>query len=131
VIKLGEFSKYIFTFNFISEHSAYSDENIFFSHDEDRSFYTLEYIPGDEERTITFTDDMWTGDLNGTMGSTGTDSGGEVKLATTYSELISGNAAGDVYEYSTITRFGFGDSHEQNSETMRSYVLQTTQKATS
>ena len=75
----GDFTKYIFTFNFEYEKGPESDEQIFFSHDQDYVFYTLEYDPVSNEDTVFFTDEMWETDLRGHLGD-GTDSGGSVIL---------------------------------------------------
>lgn len=104
-VEMGEFSKFIYTFNFAAEKNSYSEENIFFSHDEDRAFYTLEYDPTGDEEEITFTDDMWTGDLEGHNGD-GSESGGYVSLATSWSELTEGSSG--TYGYEAIENFGFG-----------------------
>lgn len=104
-VEMGEFSKFIYTFNFAAEKNSYSEENIFFSHDEDRAFYTLEYDPTGDEEEITFTDDMWTGDLEGRNGD-GSESGGYVSLATSWSELTEGSSG--TYGYESIENFGFG-----------------------
>ncbi|MBT4632181.1 hypothetical protein HOC00_04420, partial [Candidatus Peregrinibacteria bacterium] len=113
----GIFSKYIYTFNFSSEKDAYSDDGIFFSHDDDRVFYTLEYEPSGTENDIIFIDDMWGDDLQGQLGSGG-GSGGSVRLATTYNELTSSSK----FDYSTITAFGFGEKHEIDSSRMADHV---------
>jgi hypothetical protein len=112
-VELGEFEKFIYTFNFASEKNSYSDDGVFFSHDEDRAFYTLQYDPTGDEEAITFTDDMWDGDLEGTSGD-GDSSGGNVSLATTSAELMEGESG--FYNYSLITNMGFGDEHEENSQ---------------
>lgn len=104
-VEMGEFSKFIYTFNFAAEKNSYSEENIFFSHDEDRAFYTLEYNPTGDEDKITFTDDMWTGELEGRNGD-GSESGGYVRLATSWSELVTGYSG--TYDYEAIENFGFG-----------------------
>ncbi|MFA5792991.1 MAG: hypothetical protein WC897_03935 [Candidatus Gracilibacteria bacterium] len=119
--EVGEFNKYIFTFNFSSEKNSYSDEGVFFSHDEDRAFYTLEYDPAGPEDQIVFTDSMWDHNLTGTTGGNFSTTG-TVKLATTPTELTSGEAYGEVYTYSTITKFGFGATHEEHSNGMADYV---------
>lgn len=111
ILEVGEFDKYIFTFNFASEKDSYADENVFFSHNEDRAFYTLEYDPAGGEDVITFFDEMWDGNLTGKKGD-GTDSGGYISLATTKTELTTGNGPGDYYNYSTIEAYGFGEDHE-------------------
>lgn len=103
--ELGTFNKYIFTFNFSAEKNPYSDEGVFFAHDEDRAFYTLEYDPAGPEDQIIFTDDMWGEDLD-------SDYGGTVHLAESYSELTSGKVYGNSYNYSSIVNFGFGSDHE-------------------
>ena len=113
----GEFSSFIYTFNFSSEKDAYSDQNIFFAHDADRAFYTLEYEPAGKENDIIFEDDMWTGDLGGILGSGGA-SNGDVILATTYNELTSSSR----FTYDTITAFGFGERHEIGSSQMAAHV---------
>ncbi len=121
-VELGEFSKYIFTFNFAVEKDNFSDDGIFFSHDEDRSFYTLEYEPAGGENSITFTDDMWDNDLDGQLGN-GDESGGSIDLATSYDELTRSDVdPNSVYEYNTITHFGFGDRHELRSTDVYNYV---------
>lgn len=121
-VELGEFNKFIFTFNFAVEKDNFSDDGIFFSHDEDRAFYTLEYQPTGDENSITFTDDMWDNALNGRLGS-GEDSGGYVQLADSYQELTQSDVdPGNVYEYNTITHFGFGEQHELNSTEVFNYV---------
>lgn len=102
--ELGTFSKFIFTFNFSLEKNSHSDENVFFAHDEDRAFYTLQYDPAGGEEDITFTDSMWDGTLEGKNGD-GTSSGGDVELATNYSELTSATAYS---RYSTLVNMGFG-----------------------
>jgi hypothetical protein len=117
VYELGDFEKYIYTFNFVSEKNSYTDEGIFFSHDEDRTFYTLEYDPAGGEETITFTDEMWDDDLYGELGS-GENSGGWVELADSYDELTNSS----VYGYLTIERFGFGSTHEANSDDLAGIV---------
>lgn len=130
-VEMGEFSKFIYTFNFAAEKNSYSDEGVFFSHDEDRAFYTLEYDPTGDEEAITFTDDMWTGDLEGRNGD-GSESGGYVKLATNWTELTEGSSG--TYDYESIENFGFGthpyetDSDgdplllEENSENIASLI---------
>lgn len=109
VLKMGEFDKHIFTFNFAAEKNSYSDEDTFFSHDEDRAFYTLEYDPAGTEGGITFNDDMWHGNLKGTFGN-GQSSGGNIRLAKTKQELIQGKAAGQVYNFKSLVNFGFGSN---------------------
>jgi hypothetical protein len=109
VLKLGEFEKSIFTFNFAADKNSYSDEDTFFSHDEDRAFYTLEYDPTGDEYGIAFTDNMWQGSLEGFLG-TGEASGGKIQLATSKQQLIEGEAAGQVYNYNSLVNFGFGSN---------------------
>ena len=111
IVEMGTFEKFIFTFNFATDKN-FEDEGVFFAHNEDRAFYTLQYTPsGDEEDAITFTDDMWRADLLGTQG-------GSVSLATTYDELTKGNA----FDYGTITKMGFGSTHELYSDTIASQI---------
>ncbi|MEK9157549.1 MAG: hypothetical protein AAB448_05485, partial [Patescibacteria group bacterium] len=112
--ELGSLYKYIFTFNFEFEKNSYSDEGIFFSHDDDFAYYTLEYDPdADSSDTVTFTDDMWGGDLDGTLGD-GSDSGGEIHLAT----------AADItaYSYKSIQFLGLTETNEINSEEIGQYA---------
>jgi hypothetical protein len=117
VLQMGNFEKYIFTFNFAAEKNSYSDEGVFFSHDDDRAFYTLEYDPAGTEDAITFTDEMWNGNLRGFLGD-GSDSGGYIYLAENYGELTSDAEFG----YSTIEKFGFGSQHELYSDEIASIV---------
>lgn len=78
---IGTLEKYIFTFNFSIEKDKYSDEDIFFSHNDDFSFWTLEYDPVGNEDEIEFRDTMWGGgSLGGTLGD-GSLSGGKITLA--------------------------------------------------
>ncbi len=131
-VEMGSFEKFIFTFNFASEKNSYTDEGVFFSHDEDRAFYTLEYDPTGDEEDIIFTDAMWGNDLEGHKGD-GTDSGGTVRLATSYDELVKSEYNGAYDEYNLITNMGFGCEYdsdgnpnakcrEENSEDLASYV---------
>ncbi len=131
-VEMGSFEKFIFTFNFASEKNSYTDEGVFFSHDEDRAFYTLEYDPTGDEEAITFTDAMWGTDLEGHKGD-GTDSGGTVRLATSYDELVKSEYNGAYDEYNLITNMGFGCEYnsdgtpnskcrEEDSENLASYV---------
>lgn len=117
--EVGVLNKFIYTFNFIDEKVYNSDEEVFFTHDEDRTFYTLDYEPSGAESTLVFTDDMWsTTGIEGVFGSTGNDSGGEVRLPENRSELLSSAT------YSTIKAFGFGDEYEEGSSTyLEPYVL--------
>jgi len=108
----GVFKQFIFTFNFLVEKDQYSDNSIFFTHDEDRAFYTLEYTPAGHEDEIEFRDDMWTGSLAGKLGKTDQNSGGTVRLATSYNDLIGGKNEGDRYGAKTILNFGFGEKQE-------------------
>jgi hypothetical protein len=79
--EIGTLEKYIFTFNFSIEKDKYSDEDIFFSHNDDFSFWTLEYDPVGNEDEVEFRDTMWGGgSLGGTLGD-GSLSGGSVTLA--------------------------------------------------
>ncbi|MFA5855472.1 MAG: hypothetical protein WC846_04320 [Candidatus Gracilibacteria bacterium] len=117
---VGEFNKYIYTFNFLEEKSYNSDDDVFFSHDEDRAFYTLEYTPAGGEEEITFTDTLWDGSIDGTLGDGG-DSGGELYLAETYDSIIEH----DKYNYSAIKAFGLGSAYEDNSNSLRDEVLTT------
>jgi hypothetical protein len=106
-LDLGTFDKFIFTFNFSVEKSAYSDDDIFFTHDEDRVFYTLEYEPSDSltEDSITIRDEMWEDLSIGIEGNLGSgETGGNVLLATSKDELTGGES----YTYSLITNMGFG-----------------------
>ena len=121
---MGAFEKFIYTFNFSSEKNSYTDEGVFFSHDEDRAFYTLDYDPAGDEEAITFTDEMWGSDLEGTKGD-GTDSGGSVRLATNYDELVNGTGNNGTYTYSLITKMGFGHAQEWYSDTLAAYVDST------
>lgn len=104
---VGTLNKYIYTFNFSAEKNSYTDNNIFFSHDDDAAFYTLEYDPEGGEKTITFNDTMWTSNLKGYLGD-GTESGGYINLASR-SEINS-------YGYKLITRLGLTDQYEVGSE---------------
>jgi hypothetical protein len=108
----GVFNQFIFTFNFLVEKDQYSDNSIFFTHDEDRAFYTLEYTPAGHEDEIEFRDDMWMGALTGKLGKTDQNSGGTVRLATSYNDLIGGKNEGDRYGAKTILNFGFGEQQE-------------------
>lgn len=120
-IKEGEFNKYIYTFNFSAEKSAYTDQGVFFAHDEDRAFYTLDYRPAGTENEIVFTDDMWdNGSLEATNGE-----GGTVNLAESSGELTRGSAYSDNYSYATILNYGFGESHEINSGALVSEIETT------
>lgn len=116
-LELGSFKKSIFTFNFSTEKNPYTDEGVFFAHDEDRAFYTLEYDPVGTEETITFTDDLWTEKAGGIFGD-GSNSTGTVSLATSYDKLTGGSA----FDYPTLTNLGFGDEHEANSEDIADYI---------
>ncbi|MFA6024499.1 MAG: hypothetical protein WC777_04790 [Candidatus Gracilibacteria bacterium] len=118
--EVGSFEKFIYTFNFSSEKNSYSDEGVFFSHDEDRAFYTLAYEPSGDEDAITFTDEMWGSTLEGHKGD-GSDSGGNIRLATSYSELVEGTS-GATYDYNLITMMGFGDEQEENSDDLAAFV---------
>ncbi|MEK9159170.1 MAG: hypothetical protein AAB383_00420 [Patescibacteria group bacterium] len=127
-VEVGTFEKFIYTFNFASEKNSYTDEGVFFSHDEDRAFYTLEYNPAGEEEAITFTDAMWGSELEleGTKGD-GSDSGGNVRLATTYEELVKSKFNGAYDEYNLITNMGFGcetpaKCREEDSQSIANYV---------
>lgn len=116
-VELGTFSKFIYTFNFSAEKNSYSDQGIFFAHDEDRAFYTLEYTPSGSENQIVFNDDMWT------HGYIEAADHGTVDLATTYDELTGGHA----YTYTTITHMGFGQRRdgvwlEENSGDLAAYL---------
>lgn len=122
--EFGEFRKSIFTFNFASEKNPYTDEQVFFSHDEDRLFYTLEYNPTGAEDDIVFTDKMWEESIDGVLGN-GEASGGRAYHATTYEELTSGRANGDNYNYNTILNFGLGDRYETNSQALADQVRAT------
>ena len=117
----GVFKKFLFTFNFAVEKNPYTDESIFFSHDEDRVFYTLEYDPTEEEDTITFTDSMWDDELEGKLGG-GASSGGRVHLATNWDELTNAKVNGSSYNYKTILKFGFGDIHERGTDAIASAI---------
>lgn len=110
--RVGTFNKYIYTFNFSSEKNSYTDQGVFFAHDEDRAFYTLDYRPSGDENEIVFTDDMWS---SGVLTSS---DGGTVDLATDYNELTKGRH----YTYTEITNLGFGDKYEENSDSLASYV---------
>ncbi|MFA4814961.1 MAG: hypothetical protein WC924_02170 [Candidatus Gracilibacteria bacterium] len=133
-LEMGTFNKFIYTFNFSSEKNSYSDEGVFFSHDEDRAFYTLQYEPTGDEEDITFTDEMWGSDLEGQKGD-GEDSGGYVSLAESYTELTKGESG--TYDYESIENFGFGthpyatDSEgdalllEENSTDIANYIEST------
>lgn len=116
---LGSFNKYIFTFNFTAEKSAYTDDGIFFAHDEDRAFYTLDYQPTGSEGEVVFTDRMWDA---GYIESPTTH--GRIDLATDYGEMTSAHAYADTadYTYSEITHMGFGDAYEEKSNIVASYV---------
>lgn len=118
-VEVGSFEKFIYTFNFAAEKNSYTDEGVFFSHDEDRAFYTLDYDPAGEEEAITFTDAMWGSELEGTKGD-GSESGGTMRLATSYQELVEGNSG--VYDYKLITKMGFGHSQEWYSDDLAAYV---------
>ncbi len=121
VFEVGEFSKYIFTFNFAEEKNSYSDEDIFFSHDEDRTFYTLEYDPAGGEDELVFTDDMWDGNLIGLNGD-GSESDGYVELATSYYDLTHAEVGDVNHTYETIREFGFGSEHEYCSDDLADIV---------
>jgi hypothetical protein len=121
ILEVGEFEKYIFTFNFAAEKNSYSDDNVFFSHDEDRSFYTLEYDPAGGEGAIVFRDEMWEDPLEGQRGD-GSPSGGEISLATDYGDLVSARYGGQTYSYGSIEAYGFGDVHERNTEGIREEI---------
>ncbi len=108
--EVGVLNKFIYTFNFISNQVFDSDKDVFFSHDEDRAFYTLEYEPSGAESTLVFTDDMWDSDgVEGVFGDG--DNGltqGHVNLAESFGDLTE-------YKYEDIKRFGFGDEYEEGS----------------
>lgn len=104
-VEMGTFNKFIYTFNFSTDKNAYKDDGVFFSHDEDRAFYTLQYEPTGDEEAITFTDEMWGSDLEGKKGD-GSDSEGTVSLAESYTELTKGKSG--TYDYESIENFGFG-----------------------
>ncbi len=118
---LGVLKKFLFTFNFAVEKNPYTDESIFFSHDEDRVFYTLEYDPTEGEDSVTFTDDMWNDQLGGRLGN-GQDSGGKVHLATNWDELTNARVNGGAYSYKTILKFGFGNEHELGTDDIASAI---------
>jgi len=112
VAEIGTFQKSIYTFNFSSEKNPYTDEGIFFSHDDDRAFYTLEYDPTGDEGQIVFTDDMWD---NLTLNATNGD-GGTVELVTSWTQLVNGAS------YTTVENLGFGDIHEENSDSLLAFI---------
>ncbi len=120
-VEMGTFNKFIYTFNFSTEKNAYSDDGVFFSHDEDRAFYTLQYEPTGDEEAITFTDEMWGSDLEGKLGS-GDASNGYVRLATNYEDLYRSKYNGAYDEYNLITRMGFGNTQEEYSDKLAEYV---------
>lgn len=106
--EIGTLDKYMFTFNFMVEKDAYSDEDIFFSHDEDFAFWTLEYSPTGTESSVTFEDTMWGGSsITGTLGD-GSESEGSISLATPdeFSEFD---------DYSSIARLGLTEANEVGS----------------
>lgn len=116
--EVGVLNKFIYTFNFISNKVNNSDEDVFFTHDEDRTFYTLEYTPSGAESTLVFTDDMWdSSGIEGVFGSTGNDSEGHIDLAKTLGDLTDYE-----YNYTTIKAFGFGDQYEEGSDDLATYV---------
>ncbi len=110
--EIGTLNKYIYTFNFLTEKSTNTEDDVFFSHDEDRAFYTLEYEAVGSEEAVVFTDDMWLDSIDG-IDSSGDSTGGNVSLAETFDEVTE-------YNYSSIRRFGFGDTHEENSDSLAS-----------
>ncbi|MBU0981092.1 hypothetical protein KKC94_00185 [Patescibacteria group bacterium] len=118
---VGNLSKYIFTFNFIYEKNQYSDEGVFFSHDQDYVFYTLEYEPDPKDTTVTFTDEMWT-DAAGLRGYLGdrSESGGSVKLDTSLSPTE--QAALGTYTYSSILKLGLTNDAEIGTDALGQYA---------
>lgn len=79
--EIGTLEKYIFTFNFSYEKDAYSDQDIFFSHNDDFSYWTLEYDPLGTEDEVEFTDTLWGGGYIEGKLADGTNSGGSITLA--------------------------------------------------
>lgn len=113
---IGTLEKYIFTFNFSIEKDKYSDEDIFFSHNDDFSFWTLEYDPVGNEDEIEFRDSMWGGgSLGGSLGN-GDLSGGSITLAHPGDE-------GDAQkwnDYSEIKSLGLTEDNEIGSGSLGS-----------
>lgn len=102
----GTLDKFIYTFNFADQKESRTDNNIFFSHDEDYSFYTLEYDPQGGENSITFNDTMWNEDLGGYLGD-GSASDGYITIAD--------RAELELFSYSKIRTLGLTDLLEEGS----------------
>ncbi len=105
--KNGVLDKYIYTFNFADQKDSRTDNNIFFSHDEDYAFYTLEYDPAGGEDSIVFNDQMWNANLSGYFGKGQTGSVGHVALAD--------RAELEKYSYTKIRTLGLTEDLEVGS----------------
>ncbi len=109
--EIGKFDKFIYTFNFSPEQDGNDFYDTFFTHNADRAFYTLDYIPNGSESELYFTDGLWS------SAGTQSDLGGSL-IFVTDATMLSADIDKDndvdqygVYRYELIERMGF-DSKE-------------------